>query len=576
MSTLTEPPAPANGHAAGAGGGHVTGGGPAGATAAPRGTYADTAVITATFVRLKLSLIRNGLRQTTGRKAGFISTAITAALFGALGLLGLLALSGNAHIAALSTVVVALTALTWAFMPLFLGASDETLDPGRLVMLPLSPRSLMTAQLAASVVGVGPIFTVMLVAGAALGTARGAGGYALAVLATVLILLTCTVASRAIATANARLLTSRKGRDLAILSGVVIALGIQGINLLVQKVAGDGGSGPLHTMADVLRWLPPATAIEAVRAASAGSYGVAVAALAGTVAALSLLVWWWQRTLTRLMTSPDGSTIMAADTGGKERRGRAPGEGGGLFTRLLPAGRSGVVMERALRYAWRDPKAKMSWAVAVGMGVTFPFIWAAQGSATVYHACWGAALLGLQMYNQFGMDYSAFWLITQTIHTKRDAYLELRGRLLAIALIGVPFTCVVVLVSAAVLDDWARMPDAMGLALALLGVLLGCGAVASVRFPYSIPQDNATRNVAAGQVSMVWYGVIGGVLASALLCGPLIGLTIWLNVSAAGWTWIVLPLGAGYGLAMAWAGLRWAAPRAADRLPEILAAVSKP
>ncbi|MCU4747304.1 transporter [Streptomyces sp. G-5] len=572
MSTLTEPgPAPANGNGAGGGSDPVT----AGAAAAPRGTYADTAVITATFVRLKLSLIRNGLRQTTGRKAGFISTAITAALFGGLGMLGLLALSGNAHIAALSTVVVALTALAWAFMPLFLGASDETLDPGRLVMLPLSPRSLMTAQLAASVVGVGPVFTVMLAAGAALGTARGAGGYTLAVVAIALILLTCTVASRAIATANARLLTSRKGRDLAILSGVVIALGVQGINLLVQKVAGDG-SAPLHTMADILRWLPPATAIEAVRAASAGSYGVAVAALAGTVAALSLLVWWWQRTLTRLMTSPDGSTIMAPETGGKERRGRAAGEGGGLLTRLLPAGRDGVVMERALRYAWRDPKAKMSWAVAVGMGVTLPFVWAAQGSATVYHACWGAALLGLQMYNQFGMDYGAFWLITQTIHTKRDAYLELRGRLLAIALIGVPFTCVVVLVSAAVLDEWPRLPDAMGLALALLGVLLGGGAVASVRFPYSIPQDNAMRNVAAGQVSMVWYGVIGGMVAGALLCGPLIGLTIWLNVSAAGWTWIVLPLGAGYGLAMAWAGLRWAAPRAADRLPEILAAVSKP
>ncbi|GAA2049002.1 transporter [Streptomyces cheonanensis] len=556
MSTLTEP-------------------GAAPATApAPRGTYGDTAVITATFVRLKLALMRNGLRQTTGRKAGFISSAVLGALFGALGMAGLLALGGSRHMAALGTVLVALIALFWAFVPVFLGAVDETLDPARLAMLPLRPRSLMTAQLVASVVGVGPIFTTLLVAGAALGTARGAGGYAVAVVAIVLTVLTCTVLSRAVATANAGLLTSRKGRDLAILSGVVIALGIQGVNLAVQKLADGRNAEPVHTMADVARWLPPATSVEAVRAVSAGAYGVAAAALAGTVAALGLLLWWWQRSLTRLMTSRDGSTVLAGD-GGQESEKERTGSGGALWERLLPAGRSGVVAQRALRYAWRDPKAKMSWAMAIGMGLLFPVIWASTGSATVYHACWGAGLLGMQMYNQFGMDYSGFWLVAQTITSARDAYAELRGRMLAIALVGVPFTVTVVLVAAVVVGDWGQLPAALGISLALLGALLGCGALASVLFPYSVPQDNAMRNVGAGQVSLVWYGIVGGLVASALLCAPLIALTIWLHASAAGWAWVVLPLGAGYGAVVAWAGLRLAAGRTVERLPEILAAVSR-
>ena len=69
----------------------------------------------------------------------------------------------------------------------------------------------------------------------------------------------------------------------------------------------------------------------------------------------------------------------------------------------------------------------------------------------------------------------------------------------------------------------------------------------------------------------------GGMVSAALLCAPVIALTIWLNVSAAGhaWTWVLLPVGAAYGTLITWLSLRLAAPRTAARLPEILAAVSK-
>ena len=38
--------------------------------------------ITPVFVRLKLSLLRNGLRQSGGRKAAYITSAVFALLFG--------------------------------------------------------------------------------------------------------------------------------------------------------------------------------------------------------------------------------------------------------------------------------------------------------------------------------------------------------------------------------------------------------------------------------------------------------------------------------------------------------------
>ena len=50
---------------------------------------ADTRTVVATFARLKLSLIRNGVRQTTGRTAVFLTTAVFVVGIGGLGHLGL-------------------------------------------------------------------------------------------------------------------------------------------------------------------------------------------------------------------------------------------------------------------------------------------------------------------------------------------------------------------------------------------------------------------------------------------------------------------------------------------------------
>ena len=66
-------------------------------------------------------------------------------------------------------------------------------------------------------------------------------------------------------------------------------------------------------------------------------------------------------------------------------------------------------------------------------------------------------------------------------------------------------------------------------------------------------------------------------VAAAVLCVPVIALTIWLNIDADGreLRWLLLPVGTVYGAALTLLGLRLAAPRTARRLPEILTAVSK-
>ncbi|MFE2096015.1 transporter [Streptomyces sp. NPDC059468] len=535
--------------------------------------------LTSTVVQLKLSLLRGGLRQSAGRRAAFVASAVVALLFALLQLLGLVALRGHAHAEAVAVPGTAVLALGWAVMPLFFPSGDETLDPTRLVMLPLRPRPLVRALLAASLVGVGPLFTLLVLVGCVLSVAHGAAGYAVSVVAVVLALLVCVALARAVASANVRLLTSRKGRDLAVLSGLVIAVGAQLVNFGAQQL-GSAGLGQLQPAADVLSWVPPASAVGAVRSASEGSYGTALAQLALSVAGLVLLVAVWARSLTRLMTSPwgspllersrkpgGGSTLQAPDAGAPDRASSA-----GL-RRLLPDGRTGTVMERALRYIWRDPKTKAAWVTSLAIGLIVPVFNAVQGTGSVYFACFAAGMLGIQMYNQFGQDTSAFWMVALTISSTKDAHAELRGRALALLVVTLPYATLVTVLTTALLDAWDRLPETLGLSLALLGAMLATGAWTSARFPYSIPQEGH-KNVAPGQAGLAWISIFGGMVAAALLCSPVITLTIWLNVSAGGeaWSWVLLPAGAGYGALL---GLRLAAPRTATRLPEILAAVSR-
>ncbi|WP_433401755.1 transporter [Streptomyces sp. CA-146814] len=525
--------------------------------------------LTSTFVRLKLTLLRNGLRQSSGRKAAFIISLVFTLLLAAGQVLGLVLLRGDAHAGTVVVLLTAVVALGWAVLPLFFPSGDDTLDPTRLVMLPLRPQPLVRALLVSSMIGIGPLFTLCLVLGSVLALAHGPAGVVFAVLAVPLTMLLCVALSRAVATANVRLLNSRKGRDLAVLSGLVIAVGIQFVNFGAQRLGQAGGLSALDPAADVARWLPGASAIAAVDAASKGSYGVAAAQVLVTVVALGALVWLWQRGLVKLMTAPDGSTLAAAGPARKESRRTG-------LSGLLPEGRTGTVVQRSLRYIARDPKTKAAWVTALAIGAIVPLLNALQGTGSIYFACFAAGMLGMQMYNQFGQDTSAFWMVALTISSARDAYVELRGRAVALLLITLPYTVLVCVATAALLGSWRTLPSALGISFALLGSMLAIGAVASALFPYSIPQEGAFKNVAPGQGGLAWISILGGMLAAPVLAGPVIGLTIWLRVADHhDALWLVVPAGAVYGALIGWAGLRIAAPRTANRLPEILAAVSK-
>jgi len=232
-------------------------------------------------------------------------------------------------------------------------------------------------------------------------------------------------------------------------------------------------------------------------------------------------------------------------------------------------------MERQFRYLWRDPRVRSGLATGLAVGLLLPLVAVVQ-HGTVYQSLWAAGLLGMQMYNQFGMDGSAFWTVAATISTRRDAELELRGRALSLAAIAVPYSTVVTVGAALLLGKASALPETLGLSFAFLGALIATGAYASVRFPYAMPQNNAFGSAAPGQGSLVALNVFGGTLSGAALCLPVLALSLSLHLTDHHeLLWTVFPVGVVYGLAVGTVALRLIAPRFLDRLPEILAVVGR-
>jgi ABC-2 type transport system permease protein len=530
--------------------------------------------VTGTFVRLKIAVLRNGLRQTHGRMVGWCVGVGLAMLYALGNGAGMIALRHNEYAPAAAVTMAVVLGLGWTVMPLFFFGGDDTLDPTRLAMLPLRPRPLITALLTSSLIGAGPVFTLLVGTGSVVAVTHSAAAGVVAVPAVALLLTTCVALSRAVAAANTRLLTSRKGRDLALLSGLFIAVGAQLLNLGLSSLSSDHGLHRVTSVTSVLRWVPPAPAVDAVRSVSRGAYGTGAAQLVLSVAVLALVLGWWHRSLYRLMMSPDSSTIQAAPDSTVRKGGARPP----LLTRLLPdfaLGRAGTVMERQFRYVARDPRQRASWATGMAVGLLLPLVSVVQ-HGSVYQCLWTAGLLGMQMSNQFGMDGSAFWTIAATIVTRRDAELELRGRALMLGSAGLPYTTVVTVGTALLLGKADALPEVLGMAFAFLGALISTGAYASVRFPYAISQDSPFGNAAPGNGALVASNVVGGTLSGSALCLPVLGLDLALHLTGHhALLWTVLPIGAVYGLVVAAVALRFTAPRLLNRLPEILGAVAK-
>lgn len=550
------------------------------------------------FVRLKLSLIAGSLRGPgrAGRIAGLVTALVGAAWVAPLAFFALAAQHGAAGVDSFAAIVFTACVVGWLVLPLITFGADETLDPARLALLPLSTGELARGLLAAALTGIGPVVTLLLLLGAVAAAADGPGSVLVGLAAALINLLLCVTGSRALVTSLSRLLRSRRGRDLGVLVTALLVLGIYGASLVFQHylaTTGVSGGHPvgvgLGGAARLVRWLPSGMVADAVTRAAGGQYSIALIELAVGAATVMLAIALWMAALRRTLESFDASTLVGGSRRGNAASGASEATAPRVSARWIAGpriwgSRALTTAGRELRYYRRDPRRKqqlVSLAMPVFMvtasSLPLAHLAARPGASTALPA-WPAIVAGMigglvGSANQFGLDGSALWLHLSVTARWQDLRADIAGKSLAGALISVPvFACVYLVVGIWTRDAGAALVS-WSLAVCALGATSGVAAILGVFVPVPVPErrTNTFSSPGAGQGCLAGLLTLGGMAAAVVLMVPVL-------IVRANWHTVV-PLtvvAIGYGATLAWAGRQAAAIAAFRRMPELLAQVSKP
>jgi len=365
---------------------------------------------TRVFVLLKARLVVNGVRRmtrSTWARVGFVFSLLFALVAAGVGVgiaLGLRvywdADAQHRNLVLLSAGIV----FGWWFAPVLGGGVDETIDPARLSLLPLTRSQLRRGQIAAGFVGIAPVVMICWVIGLVVGSARTWASVPFVVVCGAVLLLAALVGSRALSTSLARLSRTRRGGDLAavvaVLGGSAIFAGSQLLRFLTDE--------QLDAAARVLRWSPPGMAGEAFELAGRGSFVAAGWRIAVLAAVVVLAGWWWSRQLDRLLVEP-------AQTGRSALRndGEALAIFGG-WRRRLPRTAAGAAAARELVYLTRSPGRRSALLGGTLLGLVYvviPVAWVGSPRTWLVLVAPVAMLLALQFAsNQLGVDPAVFWI----------------------------------------------------------------------------------------------------------------------------------------------------------------------
>jgi len=132
------------------------------------------------LVQLKLRLLRNALRASTGAQIAFILSTLLALVIAIVVFYLLAILPSGIAGANLTTLIFCMFGLAWLVLPLMIFGLDSTLDPATLALYPLRTRPLAVGLLAASATGAWPTATLIGLLGVTIGLARGAFGVLIA------------------------------------------------------------------------------------------------------------------------------------------------------------------------------------------------------------------------------------------------------------------------------------------------------------------------------------------------------------------------------------------------------------
>jgi len=515
------------------------------------------------LVQMKLRMLLNALRASTRAKVSFIISTIAAGLLAIATFLLLALLRGEAAAVDETSVVFTLFAFGWLILPILVFGLDGTLDPAALSLFPVRTRPLAIGLLAASATGAWPLANVIGLMGVTVGLARGAAGVIVAVLAVLLQVLFCITLARFVITALARLLRSRRGRDLAAFLVLPIFALYEFFIQVVPRAAAQHQLAAA-SFADVdrwIRWIPPGLAAHAIQDASAGHLGAALLRLVLLAAVTCVLGWLWIRSLSRALVTADTSSQAS------QVRGAAL-----PFARY---GLTGTVAARFLIYQRREPTSLIYWGLTAVIMVVASFrvvTTPAYLGGVMFAIGLGAAMTGVFHANSVGVTGPGFGSEAVALTASRELRAYFCGQNIALAVVGIPLLALFSFGLMAVAGHPADGVLALAVGLAALGAALGLSNIFSVIAPYPMERriGSPVRRAADGYVGQSFAGTFGNLLGVGICVIPVVVAVELTSTATAVVRMPVLAVGAAiYGIMLALAGQRIAASAAEPRLPEL-------
>ena len=516
------------------------------------------------LVRLKLRLLLNGLRSSTSAEISFIVSTFFAVVVAA-GTFAVLALfRGLSASVDLTTVIFTLFAFGWLTLPIFAFGLDGTLDPATLQLYPVRTRPLAAGLLAASAAGAWPVANLIGLLGVLVGLARGPLGLLVAVVAVALQVLFCITLARLVTTSMARLLRSRRGKDLAVFLIIPIFALIELLGQLIPRAASQGGitAAAFRGIDAWLRWLPPGLAAHAIQDASNGRPGTAAARLGLLAAIILILGWLWVRSLGRALVTTDTST------GSSQLRGGA--------LPLARYGLRGTVAARFWVYQRREPTSLVYWVmtaiIMVVVSISAILDQPKHPGVVIASALVGAGFVGYFHANSIGLTGPPFVVEALALANRRSLRAYFSGQNLALCVIAIPLLVAISVGLAAAVRDPAQAVPATAVALAGLGAALGLSNIltATMAYPMATRTGSPMRQAAPGYGSYTFGGLLASVAGVAVAVTPVLLIAALTSTApAAVRAPALIVCSAVYGLALARAGVRIAARQAEARLPEL-------
>lgn len=489
-------------------------------------------------LRLRLALLIGTLRGD--RRVRSIISFVAVVAITSVVCIAVFSLSSAPVPVARAVTVLGGAALLVGFLvgPLLVGAVDQ-LDPRRFAVFGVDERQMPWVLTLAAFVSVPSLALLAVYISVCIVAIDAGTPWPLAIMMTVVGVLTTMLVSRIGMALNALLLPERRSRELTALFALALIVIAFPVAVFFGSLRWDGLVPPsLATLSSVFGFSPFAAAPAFLFDSAAGA--TASAWVTGIIAVITVVLlgiaWAWL--VRRLLTTTERPVAS------RERTGL------GWFG-LLPSNAFGAIASRSLVYWLRDRRYIMNIIVVPVAGVltVLPLIVAGVPVeiAALVPVPVMALFFGWLPHNDVAYDSTALWThVASGVRGLPDRL----GRLVPVLLVAIPVLAIAVPLSLLLVGNWSLLLPMGGVAASLLFSALGISSIVSVVAPYAVsrpgdspfqqPQRPTSRGI---------YGPAATFLGAIVLSAP----TIWLfaatilegSVYAPATFWVGLLVGLG-------------------------------